>query len=157
MQPAVEIDGEAYWDGGYSANPPLRQLVLETQAEDILLVRLLPDADSDAPYLPSGIAERIRTIAFNAPLLQEEASVDALRRSCAEQGAARSELCRKLAGLHMHSIAAQDAVEDLSHQSPLDTSRSLCLRLKERGRGAAAVWLRNWQAGHESQRLAHAC
>ena len=24
---AIEIDGEAYWDGGYAANPPLRQLV----------------------------------------------------------------------------------------------------------------------------------
>jgi NTE family protein len=27
LYPAVEIDGEAYWDGGYSANPALMPLV----------------------------------------------------------------------------------------------------------------------------------
>ncbi len=110
MQQAVEIDGEAYWDGGYSANPPLRQLVLDTELRDILLVRLLPDAGSGVPHFSYDIAQRVRAIAFNAALLHEEESVEALRRSCAGQSAGRSPLCRKLARLHMHTIAAEDAV-----------------------------------------------
>src|SRR3954462_7089113 len=35
---AVEIEGEPYWDGGYSGNPPLFPLFYETQSDDILLV-----------------------------------------------------------------------------------------------------------------------
>ncbi len=154
MQQAIEIDGEAYWDGGYSANPPLRQLVLETRARDILLVRLLPEAGGDSPHFSYEIAQRVSAIAFNAPFLQEEESVAALRRSCAGQSAARSPLCRKLAGQHMHSLAAEDSVPELTRESPLDTSSPLLLRLKERGRGAAAAWLRNWQADREARQHA---
>jgi NTE family protein len=155
IQQAVEIDGEAYWDGGYSANPPLRQLVLDTDARDVLLVRLLPDAGSEVPHLSYEVAQRVRTLAFNAPLLQEEASVEALRQSCAGQSAGRSKLCRKLAGLHMHTIAAEDAVHELARESPLDTSWLFLQRLKERGRGAATAWLRNWRAGRWVRSHAH--
>lgn len=153
IQQAVEIDGEAYWDGGYSANPPLRQLVLDTEAQDVLLVRLLPEAGSDVPHLPYEIAQRARTIAFNAALLQEEESVEALRQSCAGQSIGRSKLCRKLVRLRMHTIAAEDAVPGLVRESPLDTSLPFLLRLKERGRGAAAGWLRNWHARGAPRRL----
>jgi NTE family protein len=41
---AVEIDGEAYWDGGYSGNPALFPFFTETKAEDILLVQINPAA-----------------------------------------------------------------------------------------------------------------
>jgi NTE family protein len=37
---AVEIEGKAYWDGGLTANPPLRPLIYECEARDLLLVRL---------------------------------------------------------------------------------------------------------------------
>lgn len=154
VQQAVEIDGEAYWDGGYSANPPLRQLVLDTDARDVLLVRLLPDAGGGVPQFSYEIAQRVRAIAFNTALLQEEESVEALRRSCAGQSAGRSKLCRKLTGLHMHTIAAEDAVPQLTRESPLDTSWPFLLRLKERGRGAAVAWLRNWRAGGGLRRFA---
>ena len=39
---AVEIDGEAYWDGGYSGNPALFPFFTETRCEDILLVQINP-------------------------------------------------------------------------------------------------------------------
>jgi NTE family protein len=155
MQPAVEIDGEAYWDGGFSANPPLRQLVLDTQARDILLVRLLPDASSGVPHLSHEIAARMHIIAFNAALLKEEESVEALRQSCAGRSLIQSKLCKKLARLHMHTISAQEVVDGLAHESPLDTSRMLLHRLKESGRKAASIWVNDWQASGVS-RLAHA-
>ena len=34
---AVEIDGHAYWDGGYSVNPPLQPLMRECSSADIVL------------------------------------------------------------------------------------------------------------------------
>ena len=34
------IDGEAYWDGGYTANPAVFPLFFECEARDVLLVLL---------------------------------------------------------------------------------------------------------------------
>jgi NTE family protein len=38
--PAVEIDGEAYWDGGYTGNPALVPLLLRLPSCDFLIVRI---------------------------------------------------------------------------------------------------------------------
>ena len=40
---AVDIHGEAHWDGGYAANPPLVPLVGASHTSDLLLVDLVPD------------------------------------------------------------------------------------------------------------------
>ncbi|HCE28298.1 MAG TPA: patatin, partial [Comamonadaceae bacterium] len=39
---AVEIDGDRYWDGGYSGNPALHPLIYQTECSDILLVQINP-------------------------------------------------------------------------------------------------------------------
>ena len=36
---AVEIEGEAYWDGGYSGNPTLTPLVRYSAADDVKIGR----------------------------------------------------------------------------------------------------------------------
>ena len=140
LQQAVEIDGEAYWDGGYSANPPLRQLVLDTHALEILLVQLLADSGEEQPHFSFEIVRRVREMGFNASLLREQEAVQALHRACAGR-LFPSALCRKLNRLRMHRIAAADAVPDLSRENPLDTSWPFLLRLKEAGRSAAGAWL----------------
>jgi NTE family protein len=68
---AVEIEGEWYWDGGYSANPPLRQLVIDAKADDILLVQVTPETQEDVLRLSRDIARRVSQIAFNSPLQKE--------------------------------------------------------------------------------------
>ena len=42
MFQAIEIDGEAYWDGGYSGNPTLSTLIRETKAKDTILIPINP-------------------------------------------------------------------------------------------------------------------
>ncbi len=140
IHPPVEVDGEAYWDGGFSANPPLRDLVCDTTAKEIVLVTLLPDDLPESPSLPSEISRRVREIGFNASLLHEEESLEALRRACAEQRLFRSALCRKLARIHISRLSAGD-MRDLSHESPLDTSWPFLDRMKTAGRRAAQQWL----------------
>ncbi|MFY7942193.1 MAG: patatin-like phospholipase family protein, partial [Burkholderiaceae bacterium] len=39
---AVEIDGEPYWDGGYTGNPAIFPLIYESRSMDVLLVRINP-------------------------------------------------------------------------------------------------------------------
>lgn len=144
LQEAVEIDGEAYWDGGYSANPPLRQLAVDTAATEILLIRLLPETGQTLPHFSHEIAQRVREIAFNASLLQEQESLEALCQAGASQ-IPFTPASRKLARLHLHTIAAEDAVERLPEESAMDTSWAFLSRLKERGRAAAGAWLREWR------------
>lgn len=42
MFQAVEIDGEAYWDGGFSGNPTITPLVQECDSTDTILVQVNP-------------------------------------------------------------------------------------------------------------------
>ena len=42
MFQAVEIDGEPYWDGGFSGNPTLTPLVRECDSQDTFLVQINP-------------------------------------------------------------------------------------------------------------------
>ena len=42
MFQAVEIDGEPYWDGGYSGNPTMTPLIRECKSQDTILVQINP-------------------------------------------------------------------------------------------------------------------
>ena len=61
---AVEIDGEAYWDGGFTANPAVYPLIYDCTTSDILLV--LPTADPHAdelgPQPPTALGGRYTRI-----------------------------------------------------------------------------------------------
>ena len=46
---AVEIDGEAYWDGGYTGNPALFPLFVPELPSDILIVNINPLTRLDIP------------------------------------------------------------------------------------------------------------
>ena len=76
---AVEIDGEPYWDGGYSGNPTLRTLVEHRADRDIVIVQLTPDGAADAPRDAAAIERRVNEIVFNASLVAEIQSLAALR------------------------------------------------------------------------------
>ena len=137
---AVEIDGEAYWDGGFSANPPLRQLAIETEAEDILLVQLMPEQTAGTPRDAKEIAAGLTRLAFAEPLLKELEALEDLRRLCTTQVLAYG-LCRKLRRLKLHRLAAAEAVPKLGEESPLATDWAFLCRLQEAGHGAAGSWL----------------
>ncbi|HKM64597.1 MAG TPA: patatin-like phospholipase family protein [Acidisphaera sp.] len=147
MQRAVEIDGEAYWDGAYSANPPLRRLAIETEAEDILLVQIMPEEVDTVPHLPSEIAQRANLISFNASLQHELQALEDLRAGCHGATALFSPTGRKLRRLQLHRLAAMDWVSDLGARSMLDTSPTLLTELHDAGREAAS----DWRAGETRQ------
>jgi NTE family protein len=138
---AITIEGEWYWDGGYSANPPLRQLVIDTKANDIVLVQLTPEGEDGVPHLSPDIARRLREIAFNGPLQKEIEALGDLAELCKGAGLFRSRFCRKLQRLRLHRIAAEESVDDLHRTSALALDWPFLTRLKESGRAAAAEWL----------------
>jgi NTE family protein len=127
---AVEIDGEAYWDGSYSANPPVIRLVQASQTSDILVVQVTPARDGYVPITMAAIDRRLDQITANAVLNAEIAAIE-----CARGGTASPPL-------RLSRIAAEDEIEGLSQRSAADLGRGFVRLLHRSGRDAADRWLR---------------
>lgn len=125
---AVEIDGEAYWDGGYGANPPLVRLVQESAATDVLVVQVTPSRDGYVPITLAAIDRRLDQIAANAALNAEIAAVEWARTQVAPN-------------LRLFTIAAEDEIEGLAQRSSTDLGRGFIRLLHRSGREAATRWL----------------
>jgi len=138
---AVEIEGEWYWDGGYSANPPLRALVLESDADDVLLVQITPEGRDAVPRLSPQITRQISEITFNGPLQREVEALAELTELCRKERFFRSRLCRKLQRLRLHRLAAEATVDGLHRESAFNLDWPFLARLKASGRDAAEEWL----------------
>lgn len=80
LHQAVEIDGHQHWDGGFSANPPVMPLVLETQCRSVLVVKLTPDSEPGHPTAAPAIFSRLKRILFNTPLLRELDALGQMQR-----------------------------------------------------------------------------
>jgi NTE family protein len=83
--PAVEIDGETYWDGGYTGNPALVPLLMRLPGCDFVIIRIDPVARAEVPQSVGDINDRLLEISFNAASWTEMAAVGMLL-SFAEQG-----------------------------------------------------------------------
>jgi NTE family protein len=123
---AVEIDGEAYWDGGFSSNPPLLPLVEHCRARDLLLVQLSPSEVDGLPVTAPDIRGRMGQIVFNAPLLHELRAL---------------ELDAPRARVRPPRIDATPVVTPLGAESAARPDRDLLRHLREAGRAAADGWL----------------
>jgi rhodanese-related sulfurtransferase len=66
---AIEIDGERYWDGGYSGNPTMTPLVRECRSQDTILVQINPIGRKETRRSARAILNRVNEVAFNSVLL----------------------------------------------------------------------------------------
>src|SRR5262249_31905902 len=77
--PATEMDGEGYWDGGYSGNPTITPLVRECRSQDTILVQINPVERPQSPRSARDILNRLNEVSFNAVLLKELRMIAVLR------------------------------------------------------------------------------
>jgi NTE family protein len=68
---AVEIGGRHYWDGGFTANPPVEPLQKLARRARLLFVILNASAAPELPKSAPGIANRLHQIMGNATLFRE--------------------------------------------------------------------------------------
>jgi NTE family protein len=136
MFQAVEIDGEAYWDGGYSGNPSMSPLIRECSSSDTILVQINPIERPGTPKTAREIHNRLNEIAFNATLIKEFRSA-ALLRKVADPGTGEGAVWAKM---RVHRIAS-DAMLDLGYSSKLLAEWDFFCMLRDEGRRAAAVFL----------------
>ncbi|WP_298874821.1 patatin-like phospholipase family protein [uncultured Bradyrhizobium sp.] len=140
---AVEIDGEAYWDGGFGGNPPLIKLAQQSTTADLLLVQVTPTRDSYVPITLAAIDRRLDQIAANAALKAEIAAIEWAQSHAAP-------------ALRLSTIAAEDSIEGLAQRSSTDLGRGFIRLLHRSGRDAAERWLGQGATGTEAQRASPA-
>ena len=134
---SVEIDGETYWDGGYSGNPALFPLYEPELPDDILVVSINPLRRDEVPETPLDIQNRINEISFNASLLGELRAINFVRRLIAEGRVEKG----AMKDVRIHMIADDGLMNDLSATTKLAPSPQLLARLKAAGRAAADRFL----------------
>jgi NTE family protein len=139
----VEIDGEAYWDGGLSANPPVRPLLYECEARDIVLVLLQPARRPSLPVTADGIWSRLTEMSFTSALHAELEGIALAKREAERSPWSLGRLERKLRRLNLHRICAPEAT---SMQSRLDTRSVFMRALFDAGRAQADAWLTQYES-----------
>lgn len=69
--PAVEIGGHYHWDGLFSQNPPVRDLMSDQHPEELWVIQINPQAREDEPRAVEEIADRRNELSGNISLNQE--------------------------------------------------------------------------------------
>ncbi|WIT11151.1 patatin-like phospholipase family protein [Paucibacter sediminis] len=133
----VVIDGEAFWDGGFSGNPALWPLIYGTASDDVLLVQINPREHDGIPQTAVEINDRVNEITFNASLVAELRAIAFVQKLLADQ---RVDPTRYKA-LRMHRIADEPGLAPFDASSKLNTDPRLLRQLFELGRRAAQAWL----------------
>lgn len=141
---AVEIDGEAYWDGGYLGNPALLPLIAESEPSDLLIIQLNPPIREERSRTAVGISSRLNEITFNASLMKELRGVTLLKQALDEEPpdhAFKHPLFNQVRQLRLHRIAADERTFSLGAGSKLDPEWEFLLDLRGQGQRAADAWL----------------
>jgi NTE family protein len=138
MFQAVEIDGEAYWDGGFAGNPTITPLVRESDAHDTILVQINPRERLNTPRTAGDILDRLNEISFNSPLMKELRMI-ALLRQAADPGHGEG---ARWARMRTHRIMT-DKLAEFGASSKLNAEWEFLSMLKAEGRKSASDFLIN--------------
>jgi NTE family protein len=133
---AIEIDGEAYWDGGYSGNPTITPLVRECNSKDTILVQINPVERPGLPRSARDILNRLNEVSFNAVLLKELRMIALLRQVAQPDNSENA----KWADMRIHRISS-DAMVELGYSSKLNAEWEFLCMLRDEGRRAGDAFL----------------
>ena len=136
MFQAVEIDGEAYWDGGYAGNPSMSPLIRECTSSDTILVQINPIERPGTPRSAREIHNRLNEIAFNSVLLKE-LHAGALLKHATDPGTGEGAIWARM---RVHRIAS-DVMLELGYSSKLIAEWPFFCMLRDEGRKAASAFL----------------
>lgn len=136
MFQSIEIDGEDYWDGGYSGNPTITPLVQECRSQDTVLVQINPVERKAKPRTARDILNRLNEVSFNAVLLKELRMI-ALLNKVADPG---NSVGAQWAGMRIHRVSSETLL-GLGASSKLNAEWEFLTMLRDDGRRAADEFL----------------
>lgn len=133
---AVEIEGEAYWDGGFMGNPAIYPLIYGSTCRDIVLLQINPLRREAVPTTPAEIADRVNEISFNSSLMREMRAI-AFVSDLLDRHALGDDYKRML----IHRIEPASEMSDFGAASKLNANWAFLTHLRDLGRASAGVWL----------------
>ena len=140
---AVEVEGQHYWDGGYSGNPPIFPLIYMGGCPDIVIVQLNPINIPDVPRDMRAIMDRINTLAFNSSLMREMRMIRFVTELIDRGDLDGSKYQR----LFIHTIEAEETLAALDPSSKLNADPRFLRQLFELGVARAEAFLAaHWDA-----------
>ncbi len=134
---AVEIDGQHYWDGGYSGNPAIHPLIYECESRDIVLVQINPIKREKLPTTAADIMDRLNEITFNAALIAEMRAIDFVKRLLKEGKLDPT----RYKDVLMHRIDGGEVLESFHASTKSATDARLIHTLRDLGVTCAKEWL----------------
>jgi NTE family protein len=143
---AVEIDGDAYWDGGYSANPAVFPLFYDCDARDVLLVLLAPLQREGTPHSVEDIEARIVEIAFSAHFMREMRMFAQASAFARPTFLTRGRLEKRLQQMRFHMIDSSELATLERTETKLLAYGPFLERLRAQGRERGTAWLSNHAA-----------
>jgi NTE family protein len=138
---AVAIDGHAYWDGGFSANPDLVTLGRESPFGDTLIVKLNSIDKPGVPMTAREISARINQITFNQPMLRDIEVIETVRAHHRLWSGLANAPDARLARHRFHLIDAGRFTSALTPESKGKPELELLLYLHGAGRSETEKWL----------------
>jgi NTE family protein len=139
---SVLIDGEPYWDGGFSANPAIRPVILNSNTDDTLLIQISPVDDFQLPSHIGGVRTHLNHLSFSQSL-RREIELIAEGQEVAGSSIALSDKARRLSRHHFHLIDGSPVTSRLNPGSEMTPDKDMLLKLRDEGRDAAEQFLAN--------------
>lgn len=133
---AEQVNGEYYWDGGYSGNPVLYPLIDHCGCRDIMIVQINPIQREELPTTARDIINRVNEISFNSSLLQEIRAVALISKLVKSQ-----DLPVGYKQILLHCIEADGEIKRLGASSKFNADWTFLCHLKDVGRQATINWL----------------
>jgi NTE family protein len=135
--PAVLVDGEYYWDGGFIGNPALFPLIYNCDSPDILIVELTPMRRPKLPTTMHEISNRLKEITFESCLVRELRAIEFITQLIDEGKIVDKSVKR----LNMHIIRDESLFSELDLTSARNTEMEFMEFLFEHGRKTAEEWI----------------
>jgi NTE family protein len=136
MMSAVEIDGEFYWDGGFTGNPAIIGLLRRLPKCDVIIVRIDPVYREAVPRKPAEIIDRLLEISFNSTFWLELSAFRFLSKLIDEGYLDRERFGRFL----FHTIEASALMERFPISSKANNYPAMLEYLFDLGRQTAGAW-----------------
>lgn len=143
--PAVEVDGEYYWDGLFSDNPPTDELILKpaVKPDELWVIQINPTCRGHIPTSPEDIQDRRNEMIGNNSLFQDLNHILQINQFVAD-GAFTEEYQQRhdLKQIDVYQIGmSPDLADSLDYPSKLDRSASYINRLMADGNTRAEAFM----------------
>jgi len=140
---AIFIDGEPYWDGGFTGNPPVYPLVFECRNPDVVIIAVQPLVRQELPTTAEEIRKRTVELGFSTAFLREMRAIAFSKQRIDNDWLPGGSLERKLRRLNVHLIQDAEISARYDNGTRLNSLPAFLKNLHERGCITADQWLRD--------------